>query len=278
MTADESSTLSDERFAANRAAWDERVAVHAASRFYDVEGWLRDSRGPHPWDLEALGDVSGLRLVHLQCHFGLDTLAWARAGATVVGLDFSSKAIETARSLAQRAGLSEKAQFVCANVYDAVRALHGATFDVVYVSAGALCWVPLVDRWAGVVGALVAPGGRFYLHDGHPMSWALADDQLSVEHTYFEEDDPFVDDSGLTYTDAPGPLSRRRTFEWNHALGETVTALIQHGLQLVWLEEHDWAVWQRFPWLVASGEGRWVTPPGMPRVPLEYRLLATRPR
>ena len=278
MADDEAPPLRDERLAANRAAWDARVPVHAASRFYDVEGRLRDKQGPHPWELDALGDVSGLRLLHLQCHFGLDTLAWARAGAAVVGLDFSPAGIETARSLAERAGLSDKARFVCADVYNAPRALDGATFDVVYVSTGALCWLPNVDRWAEVVASLVAPGGRFYLHDGHPMAWALGDEELTVEHTYFEEDDPLVDDSAWTYTDAPGPLPPGHMYEWNHGLGETVTALIRHGLQLAWLEEHDWAVWPRFPWLVETEDGRWVIPPGRPRVPLEYRLLATRPR
>ncbi|MBV8529603.1 MAG: class I SAM-dependent methyltransferase [Candidatus Dormibacteraeota bacterium] len=276
MAGAETSPLNDERLAANRAAWDARVPVHAASRSYDVEGRLRDKQGPHPWELEALGDVSGLRLVHLQCHLGLDTLAWARAGASVVGLDFSPTAIETAQSLAGQAGLSDRAQFVCADVYDAPAALHGGTFDVVYVSTGALCWLPSVDRWAAVVAALVAPGGRFYLHDGHPMAWALADERLTVEHTYFEEDDPFVDDSTGTYADAPGPLPRQPMYEWNHGLGETVTALIRHGLQLVWLKEHDWAVWPRFPWLIHTGDGRWVPSPGTPRIPLQFELLATR--
>lgn len=116
------------------------------------------------------------------------------------------------------------------------------------------------------------------MHDGHPMAWALADEELKVEHTYFEEDDPFVDDSTRTYADSPGPLPAGRMYEWNHGLGETVSALIRHGLQLVSLQEHDWAVWPRFPWLVETENCRWVTPPGMPRVPLEYSLLATRPR
>lgn len=268
----------DARLAANRESWNERVSVHLASRFYDVEGWLQRKPGPRPREVEALGDVAGLRLLHLQCHFGLDTLAWARAGATVVGLDFSAAAVEAARSLAQRAGLAERSRFVCADVYDATRALEGATFDVVYVSTGALSWLPRVDGWAREAAALVAPGGRFYLHDGHPLAYALADDELTVVLGYFEEDEPYVDDSGLTYTDAPGPLSHRRTYEWNRGVGEVVTALIRHGLRLEWLEEHDWTVWRQFPWLIATDDGRWAIPRGRPRVPLAYTLLATRPR
>ena len=251
-------------------------AIHLVSRFYDVEGWLRDERGPRPREVAALGDVSGLRLLHLQCHFGLDTLAWARAGAEVTGLDFSPAAIEAARHLAQRAGLADRATFVCGDVLDAAAALGHETFDVVYVSLGALCWLPSVDRWASQVAALVEPGGRFYLHDGHPLAWALAEDSLSIEHTYFEEREPYIDDSEVTYTDADRPIASRRSYEWNHGIGETVTALIRYGLQLDWIVEHDWTVNQRFPWLVPDADGQWVSLDG-PRVPLSFSVLAHRP-
>ncbi|MGD0944984.1 MAG: class I SAM-dependent methyltransferase [Acidimicrobiales bacterium] len=268
----------DERLEANRANWDERTAVHLASRFYDVEGWLRDRRGPRPHELEALGEVSGLRLLHLQCHIGLDTLAWARAGARVTGLDFSPAAIDAARDLARRSGLSDKAEFVCADVYEAASALGHATFDIVYVSLGALCWLPDVDRWAEQVGALVAPGRRFYLHDGHPFADALADDGLVVENDYFEEAEPYVDDSEDTYTDSDRPLVNRRNYSWNHGIGETVTALIRHGLRLEWVVEHDWTSWRRFSFLVEEERHRWTTPAGMPRIPMSFSLLASRPR
>jgi SAM-dependent methyltransferase len=266
----------DERLEANRRNWDERTGIHLQSRFYDVAAWLREERGPRAREVEALGDVSGLRLLHLQCHFGLDTLAWARAGAQVTGLDFSSTAIDAARTLAARSGLQERATFVCADVYDAVDALGPATFDIVYVSLGALCWLPSVDRWAEQVGALLAPGGLHYLHDVHPLAWALAEDGLVVEHTYFEQPEPYVDDCARTYTDGNRPIANGRTYEWNHSIGETVTALVRHGLRLDWLVEHDWTVWPRFGWLVADGEGNWTTPPGMPRLPLSFSLLASR--
>src|SRR5205823_12489105 len=117
-------------------------------QFYDVEGWLREARGPRLWETAVVGDVSGLRLVHLQCHFGLDTLAWARAGASVTGVDFSAVAIAQAAEVAERAGLAERARFVCADVEHAASALDGETFDIAYVSLGALCWLPSVERWA----------------------------------------------------------------------------------------------------------------------------------
>jgi len=263
--------------AANRANWDDRAEVHVASRFYDVDGWLHDGRGPKRWEVEALGDVTGLRLVHLQCHFGLDTLAWARAGARVTGLDFSPVAIDTARDLAVRAGLAERATFVCADVLDAVAALRHETFEVVYVSLGALCWLPSVDRWASQAAALVAPGGRLYVHDGHPVAWALADDELRFAHSYFEEIGPYVDDADFTYTDAHKPIEHTRSYEWNHGIGETVTALIEHGLCLQWLHEHDWTDFPRFPWLVQRADRSWHPGDGATRVPLSFSLLATRP-
>lgn len=266
----------EEQLASNRANWDERTEIHLASRFYDVEGWLRESRGPRPREVEALGAVAGLRLLHLQCHFGLDTLAWARVGATVTGLDFSPAAITAAREIAERAGLADRATFVCADIHDATEALRNATFDIVYVSLGALCWLPSADRWAEQVAALVAPGGRFYLHDGHPLAWALADDKLAIEYSYFEETEPFVGDDDDTYTDTDRPIANRRTYEWNHSIGQTVTALIRYGLALEWLQEHDWTVWQRFPWLVTDDKGCWTSPTGTPRIPLSFSLLATR--
>ncbi len=266
----------DEAFAQNRTSWDQRVPVHVASEFYDVEGWLRAGRGPPPAEVAALGDVSGLDLVHLQCHFGLDTLAWARVGARVTGLDFSEPAVEQARVLATRAGLEDRATFVCANVYDAVDALDHQTFDVVYVSLGALCWLPSVDRWASVAAALARPGGRLFLHDVHPLSDALSDDELVLEHTYFEEPEPYIDDSGFTYTDGTYAVSMERNYSWNHSLGEIVTAVIDHGFVLEGLEEHDWTSFARFPWLVRERDHHYVLPPGRPRIPLSFSLSARR--
>jgi len=269
--------VTDAHLEANRANWDERTPVHLASRFYDVEGWLRDGRGPRPEEVAALGDVSGLRLLHLQCHFGKDTLTMARAGAVVTGLDFSPAAVGAARDLAGRAGLADRAEFVCAEVCGAAEALGHRTFDVVYVSFGSLCWLPSVERWAEQVGSLVAPGGRFYLHDGHPLADALDDDGRRLAHTYFEEPEPYVDDAATSYTDGERRLVHRRNYSWNHGLGETVTALVRHGLRLEWLVEHDWYVEPRFPWLVKVADRQWTTPPGMARIPLSFSLLASRP-
>jgi len=262
--------------AANLDNWDERVAIHTASRFYDVEGWLADRPGPRVREVEALGDLSGLDLVHLQCHFGLDTLAWAGAGASVTGLDFSPSAVEAARGLAERAGLADRATFVCADVYDAAEVLAPITFDVVYVSLGALCWLPSVGRWADQVAALARPGGRLYLHESHPVAWSLAHDSPTLEYSYFEEPEPYVDDSGETYTDGGVGLAHRLTYEWNHGIGEVVTALVDRGMRIDRLTEHDWTVLQQFPWLVERSPGKWGAPADCARLPLSYTLVASR--
>lgn len=265
------------RLEANRLNWNDRVSVHTQSQFYDVDGWLRDAPGPRPREIEALGDLDGKTLVHLQCHFGMDTLQWARVGATVTGLDFSPAAIDEATQLAQRAGLSERSSFVCANVYDAPSALSGERFDVVYVSLGALCWLPAVSRWGEVVADLLAPGGRLYLHDVHPFAACINDDGERIAYGYFEEPkDPFVNDDGLTYTDG-ALVAATRTYEWNHSIAEVVGALTGHGLVLDSLEEHDWTVFQQFPWLVETAEGRFIIPGGRPRIPLTFTVLAHVP-
>lgn len=266
----------DPRLAANRANWDDRVPIHMASSFYDVEGWLAGPRRPRAWEQEALGDLEDLRLLHLQCHIGLDSLAFAGDGAYVTGLDFSSSAIDQARALATRAGLDDRARFVEGDVLEAVEVLSPATYDVVYVSIGSMCWVPSIARWAEQVEGLLAPGGRLFVHDEHPLAWALGTDDLCVEESYFEEAEPLVIDDEVTYADGEAQISNRRHYEWNHSLGEIVAALLGRNLHLERLTEHDWTLWRRFDWLEATSDGRWRVPSSRPRVPLSFTLMATR--
>jgi len=267
----------DPYVAANRDNWDERVPIHTASRFYDVQGWLAQGRSLRRGEVEALGDVAGLDLVHLQCHFGLDTLTLARHGAQVTGLDFSGAAITEARSIAERAGLSHRSRFVEADVLEAAAALAPETYDLAYVSPGSLCWLPSIERWAGQVAALLRPGGRLYLHDDHPLSWALSDtDPLRIDRSYFEEPDPDAEEDDVTYTDGDDRLANTRCYVWNHSIGEIVTAVLDSGLELVSLTEHDWAAWPRFPSLVSAETGRWKAPAGHPRLALSFTLLARR--
>jgi SAM-dependent methyltransferase len=257
----------------NRANWDDRVPVHLASEFYDLDGFRAGADPLRPFEAAEVGDVSGKRLVHLQCHVGLDTLSWARNGALVTGLDFSGPAIEAARSLA--ADLAIDASFVMADVYDAVTALGGRRFDVVYTGIGALVWLPDIPRWAGVVAALLEPAGFLYLVEGHPFAQILDDAEgTNIVRDYFD-DQPWVEDYPYTYTDGPA-LKHTRSVEFQHRLGQIVTALANAGLRIDFLNEHDFEVFQRFESLERHS-GQYRFPAGRPRVPMMFSLRATRP-
>jgi SAM-dependent methyltransferase len=275
--------------ALNRANWDARVPIHAASRFYDIQGFVGGRATLRDFELAEVGDVSGRTLLHLQCHIGPDTLSWARLGATVTGLDFSGPALETARSIAAQIGATD-ARFVESDVYDAATALEGRTFDIVYTGLGALCWLPDVERWARTAASLVTPGGFLYLAEFHPFSDILADDGKTVELDYFTTD-PRMWTEGETYTDytaaaaggpAPDatdgvPLSGHTvSVDWQHGLGDVVSALIAADLRIELLREHDYTLFPRFPHLLVDGD-RYTLPPGQPRVPLMYSIRASKP-
>ena len=275
-------------YEANLARWDESVPIHAASEGYDLAGFLRGEKTLYPVETEEVGDVRGKALLHLQCHFGMDTLNWARLGAQVTGLDFSGAAIERARELAGQIGIND-ATFVQANVYDAADAIHGQ-FDVVYTGIGALCWLPDIRGWAGVVAKLLKPGGFLYVYEGHPMMWAMDserdDQELVARSPYFESERPNEWLGDTTYVDGP-PLKNLKSFDWNHGLGEIVTALIAAGLRIDFLHEHREVAWQALPWMVrtdgdtdAAGYSRrtaWELPAVQrDRCPLMYSLKATK--
>jgi SAM-dependent methyltransferase len=265
-----------EWFEANRANWDERVPIHVASTFYDVAGFLEGRNSLQPFERDEVGDVSGLRLLHLQCHFGMDTLSWARLGAHVTGLDFSEPAIDQARGLAAQAGI--EARFVCANVYDAGDVLAGEQFDLVYAGVGSLVWLPDAARWARVAASLLAPGGRLYLADGHPLSEVLADDSLVVENSYFGRE-PQVWDSQGTYTDGSTDTVHNRTYQWAHPISEVISGVLDAGLRLDFFHERDFSLFRRWPFMEFHPEdGTYRMPAGMPSIPTMYSLGATKPR
>lgn len=256
----------------NLASWDSRVPVHLASEFYDLAGFRAGAGSLRSYEVAEAGDVAGKRLVHLQCHIGLDTLSWARHGALVTGLDFSGPATSAARALAAELGID--ADFVTADVYDAVAALGGQRFDVVYVSIGALVWLPDLPRWAAVVAGLLAHGGFLYLVEGHPVAGILDDAQGSVVARDYFDDQPWVEDYPYTYTDGPA-LEHTRSVQFQHQLGQVVTALAGAGLRIDFLHEHDFDVFQRFESLERRG-AEYRYPAGHPRAPLTYSLRATR--
>jgi SAM-dependent methyltransferase len=266
---------------ANRANWDERVRVHLDGPGYDLSG-LRAGRGRLQAIEEAeLGEVHGLRVLHLQCHFGRDSLTLAQRGAEVVGLDFSHAAIEAANVLAAELGLAERARFVEADLYDAPRAIaEPASFDRVFVTWGAMTWLPDIARWAQVVGHFLKPGGLLYLAEGHPTAFVFDDlarmpgGMPGYFAPYFGREAIVVDDP-RDYSDPSARLTNARQYNWIHPLGDLIAGLNAAGLRLEWLREHDCVAWQMFDCLVqdASKLYRW---PDRAWLPLAFSLSARR--
>ena len=255
----------------NRANWDARVPIHLASRLYDVDAFVAGREPLFDYEPAEVGDVRGRTLLHLQCHLGLDTLSWARRGATVTGLDFSRPALDIAASVAARIGAGS-ARFVLADVYEAAAVLAGETFDVVYTNVGSLQYLPDLPRWARVVAALVAPGGCCYVSDSHPLIHFVDDDGRTLRGDYFDRDAIRLDEG--TYTDPAAPLTSSASVEWMHSTADLVSALGAAGLRVEFLHEHDWMWYPILPVLERDDDGRWRFPQGRPRIPLQYSLRA----
>ena len=256
----------------NRAFWDERVPIHTASEFYDVDGFLGGATTLRPFEPEEIGDVRGLSLLHLQCHFGLDTLSWARLGATVTGLDFSQPAIAYAAELAGRAGL--EAEWVVSDVLRADEALGGRRFDVVYTGLGALNWLGDIERWADVVRSLIAPGGRLHLVEFHPITDVFADETLDVRYDYFHEGPREWPAEPGSYAELEARTEHNATVEFAHPLGEVVSAVAARDLRIELLHEHDYTLFARWPMLRREPGGIYRLPEGTPSLPLMYSLVA----
>ena len=268
--------------ALNRANWGERVAIHLAAPSYEV-GSLRAGRGRlNPIEEAELRPVDGLRVLYLQCHFGRDSLILAQRGAEVVGLDFSPEAVLAAQTLAGELGLTNRARFVEADLYDAPSAIpEPASFDLVYVTWGAINWLPDIRRWAEIVAFFLKPGGAVYLAEGHPAALVLDDLAPSGGPMpgwfvpYFHRDG-LIFDSAVDYADPNARLTNTRTCEWIHPIGEVVTGLIAAGLELRWLHEHDRVPWRMFAQLVEDADGMFGWP-DEPWLPLAFSLRAQRP-
>jgi SAM-dependent methyltransferase len=266
----------------NRANWDERAAAHAASKDYRVAAFADDPAhlsGVVRFDLPRLGDIRGLRGVHLQCHIGTDTVSLARLGATMTGVDFSPASLAEARRIAEQAGTP--VEYVESDVYSAPEKLERGSFDLVYTGIGALCWLPDIRRWAQVVAELLRPGGRLFIREGHPVLWALADPRpdglLTLEHPYFEQPEPTVWTEGGTYVETDAEFTHNTTHEWNHGLGEVATALIEAGMAVTGLAEHLSVPWEAMPGQMRQLEnGEWQLTDRPQRLPHSYTLQAVR--
>jgi SAM-dependent methyltransferase len=278
--------------AENQANWDERATLHVEScgafGLADTPEALSlvvkvSAELMKPHLLEE--SVSGLDLVHLQCHIGTDSISLARLGANVTGIDFSGEAVAIATSLASRAGVGGRCRFVQARVEDASNALLGQRFDVVYTSIGVLCWLPDLTAWAAAIAALLKPGGLFFIYEDHPMLFTLDWDderrQLVVAHPYFHSKEPITSDDGADYSSS-ATLSHSRSHEWAHPISEIITVLLDAGLRIESFREHRTMMWKPYKAIiqtqgVSDVESGFALREHPERVPLTFSLAARKP-
>jgi ubiquinone/menaquinone biosynthesis C-methylase UbiE len=265
----------------NEALWDVWTRIHATSESYDLAGFKEGGIRVRAHEIESVGDVTGRSLLHLQCHFGIDTLSWARLGARVTGADFSAQAIGLAREVAAEIGIDD-ATFLRADLYELPSVLDG-TFDIVYTSRGVLGWLPDIRRWATVVAHFLAPGGTFFISEIHPVVQALEDDgvepgELRLAYPYWEHETPLSFAVTGSYADPTADVGDQTEHGWNHGLGEIITALIDAGLTIESIVEHPFLDWST-GFLVEDPDvrGQWILPPGTPgEMPLMFSLRATK--
>ena len=282
----------------NRANWDSRAPIHAVG--YGTDRLLEDGAAISDvvrFDLPRLGDIRGLDVLHLQCHIGTDTLSLHRLGGRLTGLDHSPVSLAEARSLAERAGAA--IDYVETDVYSAPQSLAGRSFDLVYTGIGAICWLPDIAHWARTVAGLLRPGGRLFIRDGHPVLNALSPvvigrepvdreqqpwisgagaTALAIEFPYYEQREPMVWHDAVTYG-GEGEVASPESVEWNHGIGEIVTAVVDAGLRLTSLTEHDSAPWEAYDGLMVldEGTGEYRLRERPERLPATFTLTAVKP-
>lgn len=266
----------------NRAQWDEKVPLHLTSDFYDQSALIAGHGVLYPIEEAELPGVfpaglEGLRVLHLQCHFGADSLVLAQRGASVVGVDFSKPAILAARELAASVGLSERSRFIVANLYDLHHMLpEPESFDVVYTTWGTIGWLPDVVEWAKLIAWFLKPGGRLYFADSHPLAWVFDDgDDTLPAFAYAYDTDGIADeiDNGADYA-SEGTVENTKSFEWMHPLGQTLTALVDAGLMIDFVHEHYEVPFRMFAGLVPT-DNRMFTWPDKKWLPLSLSIAAT---
>lgn len=249
----------------NKAAWDKRTKVHLTSSFYDVESFIKGKSSLNDIELSEVGDVAGKSLLHLQCHFGQDTLSWARLGAHVTGVDLSSEAVQQARQLAISIG--QEARFIEQDIYQ-FGATNRTQFDHVYTSYGVLCWLPDLDKWAQTVYGALKPGGQFNLVEFHSLN------DLLSGYSYFEQAQADVEEEGTYTENCNGETSLMAT--WAHPLSAVVNALIKSGIQIESLNEFPFSPYNCFEGLeYVEGKGYQMLYKGQ-QVPLIYSIKGRR--
>ncbi len=241
------------QFAANREGWDLRTPVHLRSDFYELGNFINGATSLRCVELAELGEVAGRSLLHLMCHFGQDTLSLARMGAAATGIDFSEAAVEAARGLARR--IDVRAEFHCCNLYDTRKHVHDL-FDIVYTSYGVVGWLPDLGEWGRIISESLRPGGLFYIAEFHPFVWMLDEKHEKFAYSYFHSETPLEFAMRGTYAD-PSADIRYKDFNWIHSLGDVINALTANGLEIEFLHEFPFTVYDFLPNLEKIGEHKW---------------------
>jgi SAM-dependent methyltransferase len=260
----------------NRDLWDQLVPIHKRSEFYGVDAFRAGRSTLHDIEHQELGQVAGKKLLHLQCHFGLDSLSWARTGAEVTGVDFSPDAIDLARSISAETGIA--AEFVCCNIYDLKNHLTGE-FDIVFTSGGVLAWLPDLKRWAEIASHFVKPGGVFYIREFHPFTGIFDDEneiaEPTVHYPYFHSDKPMRFEDEGSYADRNADI-RNVSYEWTHSLSDVINSLIEAGLRIEFVHEFPFNSYQSHPFLEQGSDGMWRYPKRPESLPLMFSIKAVK--
>ncbi len=255
----------------NQELWNAKTDVHFHSTFYDVKAFINGKSGLNPLELHEVGDVRGKQLLHLQCHFGMDTLSWARCGAEVTGIDFSEQAILRARQLADQ--VQQSARFIHTNIYDLPLVLDDQ-FDIVFTSYGVLGWLPDLRRWGELVARYLKPGGFFYIVEFHPIVWMFDDDFRVIEYPYNSSGVMTFDEEG-TYADREASIGGK-SYNWNHSISEVVNALIGQRLRIDFFREHYYSPYNIFPRPVQKNDNLWAIEGLDGKIPMLYSLKAVK--
>lgn len=253
----------------NKNSWNNRTSVHLESEFYDVKSFLEGKSSLNSIELDLLGNLEGKSILHLQCHFGQDTISLSRLGAKSVGVDLSDKAIEAARELALKD--SSDARFICSDIYDLPNHLD-EKFDIVFTSYGTIGWLPDLDKWAKVVSHFLKPDGKFVFAEFHPLVWMFDDDFQRIEYPYFQAD--AIETTEETYTENAD--QKDEFMSWNHGLGEVVNSLISNGLQINSLDEYDYSPYNCFNQTEEFESGKFRIKHLGNKIPMVYSLVARK--
>ena len=258
-------------FEANKELWNKRVAIHVNSDFYDVPSFKSGKTSLNEIELKALGNVNGKLMLHLQCHFGMDTISWAREGAIVTGIDFSEEAISAAKNLSKEVGVP--ADFICADVYDLPNKID-QKFDIVFTSYGTIGWLPDLNKWAAVINQFLKPGGVFFIAEFHPVLWMMDDNFTFLKYSYFNDE---VIETTLqgTYGDRHADISSVE-YGWNHSLDEVMSSLLKYNLQIKEFKEYPFSPYNCFNNTVKRKDGMYFIKGLENKLPMIYSIKAVK--